>query len=130
MSKKCASLPASLPTTVTQNFSEIARPLHKLTEKDRPFLWTEECSKAFNELKRLLTSSPIMAYHIPALDYLLDSDASAEALGSVLSQVQGSHERVICYYSRSFNRQERNYCVTRRELLAIFDSVKHFHHYM
>ena len=113
-----------------QNFSEIARPHHKLTEKDRPFLWTEECSKAFNELKRLLTSSSILAYPIPGLDYLLDSDASAEALGSILSQVQGGHERVICYYSRSFNRQERNYCVTRRELLAIVDSVKHFHHYL
>ena len=42
-----------------KNFSQIARPLHKLTEKERPFLWTEECTKAFNDLKRALTSSPI-----------------------------------------------------------------------
>ena len=112
-----------------QNLSEIARPLHKLTEKGRPFLWTEECSKAFNELKRMLTSSPILAYPIPGLDYLLDSDASAEALRSVLSQVQDGHERVMCYYC-SYYRQERNYCVTMRELLAIVDSVKHFHPYL
>ena len=113
-----------------KNFSQIARPLHKLTEKERPFLWTEECTKAFNDLKRALTSSPILAYPIPGVEYILDTDASAEALGSVLSQVQDGHERVICYYSRTFNKPERNYCVTRKELLAIVDSVKHFHQYL
>ena len=113
-----------------KNFAQIARPLHKLTEKDRPFSWTEECTTAFNELKRLLTSSPILAYPIPGLEYILDSDASGEALGSVLSQIQDGHERVIGYYSRSFTRAERNYCVTRRELLAIVDSVKHWHCYL
>ena len=113
-----------------ENFAQIARPLHRLTEKDRPFQWTEECQKAFNQLKRLLTSSPILAYPIPGIDYILDSDASLESLGSVLSQVQDGHERVICYYSRSFTKSERNYCVTRKELLAIVDSVKHFHHYL
>ena len=113
-----------------QNFAQIARPLHKLTEKDRPFLRDEYCEKSFQGLKRLLTSSPILAYPIPGLDYILDTDASAETLGSVLSQVQDGHERVICYYSRSFNKQERNYCVTRKELLAIVASVKHFHNYL
>ena len=64
------------------------------------------------------------------MEYILDTDASADALGSVLSQVQDGHERVICYYSRTFNKPERNYCVTRKELLAIVDSVKHFHQYL
>ena len=113
-----------------KNFSQIARPLHKLTEKECPFLWTEECTKAFNNLKRALTSSPILAYPISSVECILDTDASAQALGSVLSQVQDGHERVICYYSRIFNKPERNYCVTRRELLAIMDSVKHFHQYL
>ena len=55
---------------------------------------------------------------------MLDTDASSE------SQVQDGQERVICYYSRSFTKPESNYCVTRKELLAIVDSVKHFHHYL
>ena len=113
-----------------KNFSQIARPLGKLTEKERPFFWTEECTKAFNDLKRALTSSPILAYPIPGVEYILDTDASAEALGSVLSQVQDGHERVICYYSSTFNKPEGNYCVTQRELLAMVDSVKHFHQYL
>ena len=113
-----------------EGFAKIARPLHKLTEKDCPFQWTDECQAAFDELKRRLTSSPILSYPIPGLEYVFDSDASSEALGSVLSQVQDGHERVICYYSWSFTRQKGNYCVTRKELLAIVDSVKHFHHYL
>ena len=111
-------------------FAQIAKPLHKLTEKDRTFVWTPDCQNAFDELKRLLTSSPILAYPMIGTDYIRDSDASYEALGSVLSQIQDGQERVISYYSRSFTKHERNYCITRKELLSIVDSVKHFHHYL
>lgn len=113
-----------------KDFAQIAKPLHKLTEKDQRFAWTTECQNAFDKLKQLLTSSPILAYPIVGNDYVIDSDSSNEALGSVLSQVQDGKERVISYYSRSFTKQERNYCITRKELLAIVDSVKHFHHYL
>ena len=111
-------------------FAKIARPLHQLTEKNRPFVWDNDCQRAFVELKRLLTSSPILAYPVVGSPYLLETDASAESLGSILSQVQDGEERVICYHSRTFTKAERNYCVTRRELLAIIDSVKHFRHYI
>ena len=39
-------------------------------------------------------------------------------------------ERVIGYFSKAFSKQERRYCVTRRELLAVVASIKHFHHYL
>jgi len=51
-------------------------------------------------------------------------------LVAVLSQVQEGEERVIAYFSRVLSKTEKNYCVTRRELLAIVDSVKFFHHYL
>jgi hypothetical protein len=44
-------------------------------------------------------------------------------MGSVLSQVQDGQEKVISYYSKSFNKAERKYCVTRRELLAVVASI-------
>ena len=111
-------------------FAKIARPLHQLTELNRPFVWDKDCQSAFVELKRLLTSSPILAYPLVGSPYILDTDSSAESLGSILSQIQDGEERVICYHSRTFTKAERNYCVTRKELLAIVDSVKHFHHYL
>jgi len=47
-----------------------------------------------------------------------------------LSQKQDGVEKVISYFSRVLNRAERNYCVTRRELLSIVESIKAFHHYL
>lgn len=51
-------------------------------------------------------------------------------MGAVLSQIQDDSEKVVCYFGKSFSGPERNYCVTRRELLAIVMSIKRFHHYL
>ncbi|GBM17150.1 Retrovirus-related Pol polyprotein from transposon 297 [Araneus ventricosus] len=55
---------------------------------------------------------------------------SNEGIGAVLSQNIGNEERVIAYFSKSLGKPERNYCVTRKELLAIVKSIEHFHHYL
>ncbi|GBN32936.1 Transposon Ty3-G Gag-Pol polyprotein [Araneus ventricosus] len=60
---------------------------------------------------------------------LLTMDASNEGIGTVLSQKIGNEECVITYFSKSLGKPERNYCVTRKELLAIVKSIEHFHHY-
>lgn len=113
-----------------KSFVDIARPLHQLTEANRKFEWTETCQEAFDTLKAVLTSAPILSYPTEDDLFILDTDASNEGMGSVLSQVQNDIKRVICYFSKAFSKQERRYCVTRRELLAVVASVKHFHHYL
>jgi hypothetical protein len=60
----------------------------------------------------------------------VDTDVSNVGIGGVLSQVQGRKERVIAYYSKTLSRAEINYCVTRRELLAIVRTLEHFHKYL
>ena len=63
--------------------------------------------------------------------FILDTDASLSGIGAVLSQCQEDGcECVIAYASRSLSRQEQQYCVTRRELLAIVEFVHHFCHYL
>ena len=62
--------------------------------------------------------------------FVLDNDASNTGIGAVLSQKQGGEERVIAYFSRSLTKSERQYCVTRKELLALVTAVRHFHHYV
>ncbi|GBM78131.1 Retrovirus-related Pol polyprotein from transposon 297 [Araneus ventricosus] len=113
-----------------KNFSTIARPLHKLTEAKSNFNWTEECEKSFNSLKQALASSSILTYPRNDKDFILDTDASNEGIGAVLSQNIGNEERVIAYFSKSLGKPERNYCVTHKELLAIVKSIEHFHHYL
>ncbi|GBN98665.1 Retrovirus-related Pol polyprotein from transposon 297 [Araneus ventricosus] len=113
-----------------RNFSAIARPLHKLTEARSSFNWTEECEKSFNSLKQALITSPILTYPRTDKEFILDTDASNEGIGAMLSQKIGSEECVIAYFSKNLGKPERNYFVTRKELLAIVKSIEHFHHHL
>ena len=113
-----------------EGFALIAKPLHQLMEKNRKFEWTEECQAAFDELKQRLVSPPILAYPCPDGNYILDTDASDTGIGAVLSQVQDGVERVVAYSSRSLRKEERNCCVTRKELLAVVVSLKQFRQYV
>ena len=108
-------------------FADVAKPLHRLTERGTPFCWTKEGKWAFEELRRRLTTSPMLAYPDFERPFILDTDASDVGIGAVLSQIddQGA-ERVIAYGSRVLSKPERQYCVTRRELLAVLIFTKHF----
>ncbi|KAK3708498.1 hypothetical protein QZH41_003116 [Actinostola sp. cb2023] len=111
-------------------FSDTAHPLHRLTEAKTDFQWTPQCQLAFDELKNLLTSAPVLAYPTRYDEFVLDTDASDHGIGAVLSQIQDGVEKPIAFASRTLSKSERNYCVTRRELLAIFEFVKHHRHYL
>lgn len=86
----------------------------------------EEYISAFNSLKTLLINAPVLAY--PNFDepFVLTTDSSNFAIGSVLSQ----KGHPIAYYSRSLNPAERKYSTIERELLGIVDSCKHFKPYL
>lgn len=113
-----------------RNFSVIASPLHKLTQKDVRFKWTEPCNAAFQSLKDALVSAPVLGYPDFSQDFILDTDACLDGSGAVLSQVLDGQERVIAYASKKFSKAERRYSVTRQELLAVVIAVKHFRHYL
>lgn len=112
------------------HYADKAKPLHRLTEKSEKFHWDENCQKSFEILKNALVTAPVLSYPKENGIFILDTDASLVGLGAVLSQIQNGKETVIAYYSRTFSRPERSYCVTRRELLAIVSSLKNFHHYL
>lgn len=114
-----------------KSFADIARPLHRLTERNAVFRWTKECEAAFTTLRKCLISSPVLAYPDHTKPFILDTDASNTGIGGVLSQ-QGpdGEERVIAYASRVLSKPERNYCVTRRELLAAIYFTQHFRLYL
>ena len=60
----------------------------------------------------------------------MDTDASDKPAGAVLSQSQDGTEKVIAYLSKTMNRHERCYCVTRKELLAVVTALRKFHPYL
>ena len=71
-----------------------------------------------------------MAYPDLKATFVLDTDASQDGIGAVLSQIVDGQEEVIAYGSRMLTKPERQYCITRRELLAVVHFVKYFRHYL
>lgn len=112
------------------DYATIASPLNRLTSKKVQFEWNSEADDAFKKLKEIMTTPPTLAYPDPKEQYILDTDASLDGVGAVLSQIQHGEERPIAYYSKTLSSSEKNYCTTRRELLGVVLSVKHFRPYL
>ena len=121
---------ASYYRRFVKGFAEIATPLHSLTKKNAKFVWETEHQEAFERLKRALTEAPVLVTPDDEHQYVLATDASNHAMGAVLSMVVDGEERVVAYASRTFSRCQRNYCVTRRELLAVVTFLKLFKQYL
>ena len=115
-----------------RDYGQIAKPLHQLTEKGSSFKWTEETNHAFESLKKALTETPVLGYpsQDPEDTFILDTDASNCHIGAVLSQMQDGKEQVIAYGSKVLSKAERNYCVTRRELLSVVHFCVQYKHYL
>ena len=113
------------------NFSKVAHPLFLLTRKDTPFEWVDSCQLAFDELKGLLTTAPVLAFPDFKKEYLLETDASGLGLGAILAQRQSDGTtRPLAYASRSLQRHEQNYGVMELEALGVVWAVRHFHPYL
>ena len=103
-----------------KGYAGVAKPLHELTgilanQKPRRGkkakigdLWKEEHETAFQELKKRFTETPILGFPNFELPFVLETDASEQGLGAVLSQVQDGKMRVIAYASRSLRPAEKN----------------------
>ena len=113
-----------------KGFAAIAAPLHALTRKDAVFHWSEDCQNAFDQLKTLLTTSPITAFPDFSQEFRLYTDASTAGLCAILAQVQDGKERIICCASRALNKAEKSYPATKLECLAIVWAVAKFCPYL
>ena len=102
------------------NFARIALALHDLTCKGVPFHWGAEQEGAFVELKKRLTTAPVLAYPDFKLDFYMETDASVLGLGVVLCQFQADQKlHPIAYASRALNAAEKKYAVTELETLTV-----------
>jgi len=113
-----------------KDFAGIAAPLNKLLQKDHPFEMGEAQKRAKERLVDSLVTGPILVQPNLELPFVLDTDASDEGIGCVLSQELGGVEKVIAYFSKSLSKQEKNYCTTRKEMLALVRGIKNFRYYL
>lgn len=113
------------------DFSTLAQPLNLLLKNGQPFRWGKRQEQAFLELKRLMMTTPILAYPDLSKPFILHTDASYQGFGAVLGQRGNDNkERVVAYASRSLNKHELNYAPTAIECAAVVWAVQHFHLYL
>ena len=108
------------------DISRLAAPMTRLTRKEVKFEWNDICERAFQELKRRLTSAPILIVLEKGQRYTMYCDALKDRLGCVLMQ----SGRVVAYGSRQLRNHERNYTTHDMELTTIVFALKIWRHYL
>ncbi|WVZ63055.1 hypothetical protein U9M48_012725 [Paspalum notatum var. saurae] len=109
-----------------KDFSKIAKPMTSLTKKNAKFVWGPKCEERFRELKKLLTTAPVLAQPDVTKPFDVYCDASGQGLGCVLMQ----EGRVIAYASRQLRKHETNYPTHDLELAAAVHAPKIWRHYL
>ncbi|KAI0996811.1 hypothetical protein K3495_g11373, partial [Podosphaera aphanis] len=103
-----------------EGFSEIAAPLIDLTKKDSPWVWGKTENDAFEQLKKIFASEPVLSQWDPDRETVLEADSSGYAIGGCLSQVDKQGRlRPVAYFSRRLNSAESNYPIHDKEMLSI-----------
>ena len=113
-----------------QKFALVAKPLYDVMGPSATFSWGAEQEKAYDALRQKLMEAPVLAYPNSEDLFILDTDASNHAIGAELLQAQNGVERLISFGSFVLDSARRNYCTTRKELLAVVRFTRHFKDYL
>ena len=108
------------------NLRRLLIPIYDLQKKSKKFKWTEEAEKAFNYIKELLISPPVLKAPMSDGLFYLESDTSWEGVGGTLLQKQGNEWVVIGYHSQRLPQSDKNFGVTKLELTGLLVNIHGF----
>ena len=108
------------------NFRRLLIPIYDLQKKAKKFKWTDEAEKAFNEIKKLLVSPPVLKAPTPDGLFRLESDTLREGVGGTLLQKQGDEWVVIGYHSKRLPKSAKNFGITELELTGLLVNIHGF----
>ncbi|GJP52551.1 hypothetical protein CLOM_g11653 [Closterium sp. NIES-68] len=111
-------------------YAKLAAPLTNLLKKNTPYKWETKHQEAVEQLKQALTSAPVLILLDPERDYVIEADASDQAVGAVLMQDQGNGLQPIAYLSKKLHGAELNYPIHDKEALAIIIAFKAWRCYL
>ena len=97
-----------------KDFNKISKPLCNLLAKDVAFVFDNECLKAFEQLKAMLTSTPTIQPPNWEEPFEIMCDASDYAVGAFLGQRVNRLPHIVCYASRTLNNAQLNYFTTEK----------------
>ena len=107
------------------NHCRLLIPIYDLQKKAKKFKWTDEAKKAFNKIKKLLISPPVLKAPIPDGLFQLESDTLREGVGTLL-QKQGDKWVVIGYHSKRLPKSAKNFGITELELTGLLVNIHGF----
>ena len=114
-----------------EDLATITEPIHALLRKETPWEWSSSCQQAFDKLKRMIVSAPILTHFDPEKEIFVHADASPYGLGAVLSHLMADgKEKPVSFSSRTLSSAERNYAHIEKEGLSLVFAVKKFHQYL
>jgi len=103
-----------------KNFVRIAAPLHVLVRKEQKWKWEQEQEEAFEKLKVVFTTEPVLAIPDINREMRVEADISDYAIGGVLlTKCEDGKWRPVAFISKSLNATERNYEIHDKEMLAV-----------
>lgn len=106
--------------------SEIAQPIRELTKKDARFIWSRQHDEAFEQIRQLVTSHPVLKYYDMNAEVTLQCDASEKGLGATLLQ----NGQPVAFASRTLSQVEQRYAQIEKECLAIVFGCSKFSQYI
>jgi hypothetical protein len=113
-----------------KNHALIVEPLSKLLRKNSSWKWSEEQDAAFEHIKKLSTSRPLLVIYDPNHETQLHTDASSKGIASILLQKFENELKPVMYYSRATSKEEANFHSYELETLAVVESIKRFRVYL
>jgi hypothetical protein len=103
-----------------EGFSRKSKPMTELLEKDKEFKWTSACESSFQELKKHLTTTPVLVMPDMEKSFSIYCDVLGQGLGCVLMQ----DGRMVAYASRQLRKHEVNYPMHDLELATVVHALK------
>ena len=114
-----------------RGFAELALPLNALLSKNKEWLWTPDCQKAFEQLRSKLASAPVLAFPDWTKPFFVETDGGPYAVSAILSQASESGElRPVAYWSKTFDATQRHYAQPEREVYAVIKGLEAYQPYI
>ena len=113
------------------DFSNIVAPLNLLTHKGEPCIWTQLQQRAFEHLKHIFSSTPVLRIPDVTCPFSIMTNAFLLATGAILMQANENSDLHLCaYFSHTFSSAQQNYDIYDQELLVVILALEKWHQYL